>query len=77
MCESGLKADAHNPMNDDGTYDGGLWQINSSHDPKLRQLGLTKWDVEDATKFARMLYDERGGTWGAWVCYTKNMLVMR
>lgn len=73
-CESGLKPTAYNPHNSNGSTDGGLWQINSVHDARLEQLGLDKYDPEDATKFARMLYDERGG-FGDWVCYTKNMHV--
>lgn len=71
-CESGLKATAYNPTNTNGTTDGGLWQINSVHDQRLRQLGLDKYNPEDATVFARMLYDERGG-WGDWMCYTTRM----
>lgn len=74
-CESGLKPTAYNPTNKDGSTDGGLWQINSSHDKRLKELGLNKYDPEDATKFARMLYDNRG--FNDWVCYTKNKLVMR
>ncbi len=74
-CESGLKPTAHNPHNRDGSVDGGIWQINSVHDKRLKELGLDKYDPEDATKFARMLYEERG--FRDWVCYTRNMLVMR
>lgn len=74
-CESGLRPNAHNPNNRDGSTDGGLFQINSVHDERLKQLGLDKYDPEDATKFARILYEESG--WTPWVCYTKNMLVMR
>lgn len=73
-CESGLRPNAYNPDNNNGSTDGGLWQINSVHDSRLQELGLDKWDPEDATKFARMLYDERGG-WQDWVCYTKRMHV--
>lgn len=65
-CESGLNPDARNPHNKDGSTDGGLWQINSVHDKRLKEMGLDKFDPEDATKFARMLYDERG--WKDWVC---------
>lgn len=71
-CESGLKPNAYNPHNDNGSTDGGLWQINSVHDSRLNALGLDKYDPEDATKFARMLYEERGG-FQDWVCYTKGM----
>ena len=59
-CESGLNPKAYNGNNDNGTTDGGLWQINDVHNPTLAELGLDKYDPEDATKFARMLYDERG-----------------
>ena len=71
-CESGLKPNAYNPSNNDGSTDGGLWQINSVHDKRLQQLGLDKYNPEDATAYARILYDERGG-WEDWVCYWKNM----
>lgn len=74
-CESGLKPGAHNPHNQDGTTDGGLWQINSVHDDELKRLGLNKYNPEDATKYARMLYENRG--WHDWVCYTHNKIVMR
>lgn len=74
-CESGLKPHAYNPKNTNGSTDGGLWQINSVHDKELARLGLNKYDPEDATKFARMLYEENH--WNDWVCYTHGKLVMR
>lgn len=74
-CESGLKPTAHNPNNKDGTTDGGLWQINSIHDDTLEELGLDKYDPEDATQYARMLYEKNG--WRDWVCYTHNKIAMR
>lgn len=73
-CESGLNPDAYNPHNKNGSTDGGLWQINSVHDKTLVESGLTKWDPEDATEYARRLYDQNG--WQPWVCYTKGMLAM-
>ena len=81
-CESGLKPTAYNPTNTNGSTDGGLWQINSVHDSRLEQLGFDKYNPEDATKFARMLYDAplKDGSkskWKPWVCYTKGMLAMR
>ena len=75
-CESGLRPNAYNPKNNNGSTDGGLWQINSVHDARLQRLGLDKFDPEDATKFARILYDENGG-WKDWVCYTHKKLVYR
>ena len=74
-CESGLKPTAYNPNNKNGSTDGGLWQLNSVHDSRLKELGLNKYNPEDATKYARMLYDEQH--WSPWVCYNKKMLVMR
>ena len=75
-CESGLKPHAYNPTNNNGSTDGGLWQINSVHDKTLEQMGLDKYDPEDATVFARHLYEANGG-WQDWVCYTHKMIVMR
>lgn len=75
-CESGLKPTAYNPNNRNGSTDGGLWQINSIHDKTLEAMGLDKWNPEDATKFARHLYDNAGG-WRDWVCYTHKMIAMR
>lgn len=74
-CESGLNIEAYNPNNKNGTTDGGLWQINDVHNGTLQALGLDKYNPEDATEFARLLYDQRGG-WGDWVCYTKGMIAM-
>lgn len=68
-CESGLNPDAYNPNNTDGTTDGGLWQLNSVHDKRLKELGLDKFDPEDATEFARILYEESG--FRPWVCARK------
>lgn len=70
-CESGLKPAAYNPNNPDGTTDGGLWQINTVHDAELARLGLDKYNPEDATTFARILYERNG--WRDWVCYWKGM----
>jgi len=66
-CESGLNPKAYNPNNSNGSTDGGLWQINSVHDKRLDELGLDKFNPEDATEFARMLYEKNG--WNDWVCY--------
>ena len=75
-CESGFNPGAYNPNNRNGSTDGGLWQINSVHDKKLQALGLDKFNPIDATKFARILYEERDNTFTAWVCYTHGLLAM-
>ena len=75
-CESGLKPTAYNGNNSNGTTDGGLWQINDVHNSTLERMGLDKYNPEDATKFARYLYDTNGG-WQDWVCYTHGLLAMR
>jgi Lysozyme like domain len=72
-CESGLNPKAFNPHNNDGTTDGGLWQINTVHDHKLQKLGLDKFDPHDATEYARMLYEQNG--WRDWVCARKLALL--
>ena len=74
-CESGLNPDAINTRNPNGTYDGGVFQINSVHRKRLESLGLDKFDPEDNVKFARMLYDEQG--WKPWVCHTKGLAYNR
>jgi len=70
-CESGFNPDARNDKNKDGTTDGGVFQINSSHDTHMKALGLDKWNPEDNVAFARMLYEESG--WRPWVCHTGNL----
>ena len=67
QCESGFNPRAHNGSNTNGTTDGGLWQINDVHNSRLQALGLDRYNPEDATKFARMLYEQNG--WRDWVCY--------
>lgn len=73
-CESGFRPTAYN-QNSNGSYDAGIFQINSVHQARLDELGLNKWDVEDNIKFARLLHEEQG--WIPWVCYTKGLIAMR
>lgn len=70
-CESGFNPDAYNSKNKDGTTDGGVFQINSSHDKRMKALGLDKWNPEDNVAFARMLYEENG--WTPWVCHSQGL----
>ena len=77
-CESRYKIDAHNTtLNTDGTTDGGIFQLNSIHDPELLKLGLDKFDPEDNIRFARILYDRSGlqpweSSRGCWGKYTAS-----
>lgn len=71
-CESNLKPTAHNTSNQNGSEDASIFQINSIHHPRMAELGLDPWDVEDNVKFARVLYEESG--WQPWVCYTNGMV---
>lgn len=73
-CESGLKPDAYNPTNRNGSVDRGLFQINSIHDERLEELGLDPWKLEDNVAFARILYDETGG-FHHWVCARKLAMI--
>jgi len=74
-CESGFNPTAYNDKNYNDSVDRGIFQLNSTHDSKLRELGLDPWNVVDNIEFARLLYEQSG--WQPWVCYTKGMLVMR
>lgn len=66
-CESRWKADAIG-VNTNGTYDRGLWQINSIHKDinntdAMNYVKATKWAI------TKRLND---GHWGAWTC-NKNI----
>ena len=74
-CESGFNPNAYNGKNTNGSTDGGLWQINSVHDKHLEKLGLDKFDPEDATEYARMLYEANG--FRDWVCHTRGLAYSR
>lgn len=54
-CESNL-----NPAADRKGIDGGLFQINQIHLPKLNELGLDRYDLQDNLTYARLLFDQAG-----------------
>lgn len=63
-CESHFKPDAINLKNSNGSWDGGLWMINSIH----RDISnADKFDYKASTRWAinKRLKD---GHWKAWVC---------
>lgn len=53
--------------NIDGSYDRGLWQINSKAHPSMSDAECD--DPVIATKYARMLYEERGNSFRPWAAY--------
>ena len=64
QCESHWNPDAINTANTNGTFDSGLWQINSIHKDisnlhKFDYIKSTKWAIE------KRLND---GNWEAWTC---------
>lgn len=70
-CESSLIPTAKGP-----TSDYGIAQIHkpSWHDKAIR-LGYENYqtDVKDNLAMARYIYDNAGGTFRDWVCYTKGL----
>lgn len=68
-CESALNPSAINNRNKNGSVDKGLYQINSVHDKRVRELELDLFDTDDNLKIARLLYEEHG--WKPWVCSKK------
>lgn len=73
-CESGLKHTAFNGNNRNGSSDKGVWQINTVHDKTLAQMEIDPWNAEEATRFARYLYDQNG--WRDWVCFTHKKVAL-
>lgn len=60
-CESGIQ-NIPGRLSDDG----GIFQINITHQKELDRQELDRYDIEDNIKFARYLYDNGGlGHWKA------------
>ena len=64
-CESSLNPKAYNDKNSNGSWDAGLFQINSVHGYTVNHL----MDLENNVKIARKIYDRQG--WKPWVCSRK------
>ncbi len=54
-CESSL-----DPAADRKGIDGGLFQINQVHLPRLNELGLDRYDLYDNLRYSYLLYKESG-----------------
>lgn len=65
-CESGMRENAFNGKNRNGSWDAGVMQINSVHGYSKEFL----FDVDNNLKVARKLYDHSG--FNPWVCYWRN-----
>lgn len=63
-CESGLRKNALNDKNRNGTVDHGLFQINSVHTKKRGSAFKTDWQAN--VRVAKQIFDEQG--FRPWVC---------
>lgn len=63
-CESGLRKNAINDKNPNGTTDYGVFQINSVHTKKRGEAFKTDWKANVDT--AKQIFDEQG--FRPWVC---------
>ena len=55
-CESGLRKDAYNGSNKNGTADYGVFQINSVHQKRFGQGYMVDW--KENIRVAKKIYDE-------------------
>lgn len=58
------------PPNDNGTYDYGLWQINSVHADILSQGNWA--NPHDNAKMAKQIWQAAGGKWSPWSAYNNG-----
>ncbi len=67
--ESGFRSDAVGGPNQDGSYDYGLWQINSAAHPQY-----SKAQMFDPTQNAAAMYyvSSSGTNWSAWTSYANG-----
>lgn len=66
-CESGLRKNAYNGSNSNGTADYGVFQINSVHQKRFGQGYMIDW--KENVRVAKKIFDEQG-SFRAWVCAT-------
>lgn len=72
-AESALRSDADN-LNSNGSWDYGLWQVNSVHKPE--DMELSEWrriqfDPRLNAQWAYRVWSDQG--WDAWVTYKKGL----
>ncbi len=66
-CESGLRPDAFNGANSNGTWDAGIGQVNQIHGVSKTML----MDLEVNLAVSRVIYERSGNSWSPWVCARK------
>ncbi len=69
MAESGGDVGIVSPPNTNGTYDRGLWQINSVHSEYDPQKLVTSADYNASAMFA---LSSRGTVWTPWSTYNNG-----
>lgn len=57
-------------VNDDGSVDRGLWQLNDRAHPNVSDEAA--FDPQRATMIARGIYMDRDNTFNAWAAYTNG-----
>lgn len=69
--ESGFRSNAYNPHNDDGSNDGGCWQINSVH----RLPDSVRFSCKESTEWAltKVSYERNYSAWTAYYKYCQNI----
>ena len=63
-CESGLRKNAYNGSNSNGTADYGVFQINSVHQKRFGQGYMVDW--KENVRVAKKIFDEQG--FYPWTC---------
>jgi hypothetical protein len=67
QCESGWRAKPKDNVNDDGSHDRGLFQINDVHQGNPLYGSRDIYDPRVNTEVALSIRDTQG--WTAWACY--------
>jgi len=70
-CESGLKPEAFNGKNNNGTWDAGIGQVNQIHGVAKHML----FDTEVNLAVSRLIYERAGNSWRPWVCAKKLNII--
>lgn len=67
-CESGFNLKARN-LNKNKSIDSGLFQINSVHNKKAKEMGINLKTIQGQFEYAKYLKAKNG--YRDWVCHRK------